>query len=82
MHDKNGIENENSSEKDNGIVCRSELERKNNWLAIIGAIWTAINPRLRGRSLTKLTKFCPSLTTYLRPLDFSERITDAKSAYN
>ena len=45
MHDKNGIENENSSEKDNGIVCRSELERKNNWLAIIGAIWTAINPR-------------------------------------
>ena len=27
MHDKNGIENENSSEKDNGIVCTVEV----NW---------------------------------------------------
>ena len=72
---KMALKMKNSSEKDNGIVCRSELERKNNWLAIIGAIWTAINPRLRGRSSTRLTKFCTSLTTYRYSLDFGEKIT-------
>ena len=28
MHDKNGIENENSSEKDNGIVCKKWTEKE------------------------------------------------------
>ena len=61
------------------VLAKANLYRKINiWLFALMNVqlkYAAIADHIGGRSLTKLTKFCPLLITYLPTVDIAEGIS-------